>query len=196
MTAIAGALLCVASLAFYVPAALGLIHARRVASIALPIGSPVQSDLITVDTTRLCSISVTANVRRQRPAISFPLRYSVLDATGQVLSSAETVVGSRDRAAWSSRTLLSRGDGWYRHEFGFDAFAVKGPGRIRVQAQLDPDTRSDEKKVEDLTLIVYDNTSEQRTPVTIGTILVVAGVVIAGFGMFKFVDAVLSQRSA
>src|SRR4029078_3131526 len=188
MTAIAGALLCVVSLALYVTAGLGLIHARRVGSIALPIGSAVQSDLITVDTTRLCSISVTVNVRRQRPVFLFPLRYSVLDASGQVLASAETIVGSRDRAAWSSRPSLGRGDGWYRHEFGFDAFAVKPPGRIRVQAQLDPDTRSDREKFEDLTLIVYDNTSEQRKPVTVGTILLIAGIAIGGFGTFKFID--------
>lgn len=196
MTAITGALLCLASLAFYIPAALGLIHARRVASMALPIGTPVQSDLITVDTARLSSISVTASVRRQRPFFLFPLRYSVVDESGRVLSSAETIVGSRDRAAWSSRTLLPRGDGWYRHEFGFDAFPVKPPGRIRVQAQLDPDTRSDHEKVEDLTLIVYDNTSEQRTPVTVGTILLVAGIAICGFGTFKFIDGMASEQSA
>src|SRR4051794_6738577 len=92
VTVVAGVVLCVASLALYVTAGLGLLHARRVASTALPIGRAVQSDLITVDTTRLCSISVAATVRSKRPAFSFPLRYTVLDASGHVLSSAQTVV--------------------------------------------------------------------------------------------------------
>jgi hypothetical protein len=104
------------------------------------------------------------------------------------------MVGSRDRAAWSSRTLLEGGNYWYRHEYGFDAFAVKPPGRIRVQAQLDPDTRADHQKVQELTLIVYDNTSEQRTPVKAGSILLVTGIAIGGFGTFKFIDGVLSKR--
>ena len=196
VTTAVGAMICVAGLLFYVIAGRGLANARRVTSIALPIGRAVQTDLITVDTTRLCSISVSGTVRRQRAAFTFPFRYSVLDPSGRVLSSGSVRFGSRDDAAWSSRTRLDASLGFYRHEFGSDAFAGGPPGRIRVEAQLDPDTSGLGEKVRDFTLVVYDNTTEQRRPVVAGTVLVILGIATAGFGLFKYIDGASRELSA
>jgi hypothetical protein len=194
--AIIGAILCIAGLALYVMAGLGALHARPVASIALPIGRAVRSDFINVDTKRLCSISVTANLRTKHPGISFPLRYSVLDASGEVLSSVETVFGNRTRAVWTSRSAMGGSLGWTHYEYGYETFAVKPPGRIRIEAQLDPDTQTRPEKVEDITLIVYDNASDHRRPVLAGTVLFCGGAVIGGLGLVMFIAGIARNRSA
>ena len=181
--AVVGAVLCVAALALWIVTGIRSTQARRVASIALPIGRAVRSDFIRVDPKRPCSISASVNVRSKNPGISFPLRYSVLDASGAVLSSARTVVGDRTRAVWTSRTLMGGPAAWYHLEYGFDSFDVKPPGMIRIEAQLDADTRREGRRVEDLTLIVYDHASDQKNPVVAGTILFVAGAVAGGVGI-------------
>jgi hypothetical protein len=194
--AVIGTILCIAGLALYVMAGVGAINARPVASIALPVGRAVRSDFIKVDTKRLCSISVTANLRTKYPAVSFPLRYSVFDASGEVLSSGQTVFGRRDRAVWTSRTMMGGSLGLYHHEYGYETFAVKPPGRIRIEAQLDPDTQTRPSRVEDITLIVYDNVSDHRRPVFAGTVLSCGGAVIGGLGIVMFVAGVARNRSA
>ena len=184
--AVIGPILCVAGLALYVFAGIGAMHARPVTSIALPVGRAVQSDFITVDTKRLCSISVVANVRSRIPGFSFPLRYSVFDASGHVLSSAQTMF-RKDRAIWTSRSLMGRPDAWYHHEYGYEPFAVNPPGRIRVEARLDPEPEVRRGKVEDIALIVYDNVSDHRKPVFAATALFFLGAVIGGLGIVMFI---------
>src|SRR5712692_1067845 len=195
-TAVIGAILCIAGLALYVMAGVGALNARPVASIALPVGRAVRSDFIKVDTKRLCSISVTANLRTKHPVVSFPLRYSVFDASGEVLSSRQTVFGSRDRAVWTSRSMMGGSLGWYHYEHGYETFAVKPPGRIRIEAQLDPDMQTRPERVEDITLMVYDNVSDHRRPVFAATVLFCGGAVIGGLGIVMFIAGVVRNRSA
>jgi hypothetical protein len=111
----------------------------------------------------------------------------VFDASGAVLSSGETVFGDRSGAVWTSRGMVGGSPGWYHHEYGYESFAVKPPGRIRIEAQLDPDTRVPPARIEDSKLIVYDNATDQKRPVIAGTILFFGGAVIGGLGIVLFI---------
>lgn len=95
---IIGAILCISSVALFILAGIRTLNARQVAAVELPIGTPVRTELITVDPNHFCSISVAGNVRTKYPGFGFPLRYPVSDASGNVLTTGQTVFGSRRRS--------------------------------------------------------------------------------------------------
>jgi hypothetical protein len=89
---------------------------------------------------------------------------------------------------------MGRPDGWYHHEYGYEPFAVKPPGRVRVEAQLDPEAQVRRGDIEDIALIVYDNVSDHRKPVFAGTALFLGGAIIGGLGIVMLIAGAARAR--
>ncbi|MCO6459552.1 MAG: hypothetical protein J5I93_29920 [Pirellulaceae bacterium] len=164
--------------------------ANKALSVAIEPGQPVTTDVVTVDTSRLCSISVHVKVQSNKVYTNstidpqthksveqhtlqydFPIRYRVLDSAGNVLHE------QRERVAWNSGvrtggggTVSSAEGGMIENEHHFAKFKVGAPGRVQVDIALDPDTEYG-ATLQSATLIVYDNVSRHGGPVLNGFVM-------------------------
>lgn len=168
------------------------MQARRVATLPIPVGQRVDTGWIEADTSKLCQVTLhmRADVpvnrgrywRRSRterdPAYRFPLWYTVLDESGEVVFRHDGKVPSgwsgpsRRRRSWDVVTLEA--------EHYLAKFTPPASGRIRVLAELADD--GDGAVAHDPRLMVYDGVSSQR--VTVFTVLGLLGLgsVLAGTG--------------
>ena len=178
--------------------------ANKATSVPLTPGTQAKTDVVSVDTSRLCSISVRVKVQSDKVytyqgrdpgsnkpvekhalKYAFPIRYRVLDSAGNVLQE------QNDKVAYNSGvrsggdgTVNSSAGGELESEHHFAKFKVEPPGRIQVEALLEPDAEFG-ATLPSATLIVYDNVSRHSSSLLGGffmlcfaPLVIVLGVVI------------------
>jgi hypothetical protein len=175
------------------------IVARRVVAIPLVVGQRVETGWLEVDPTKLCQVTVhvraatsvvSHNRRRRRrdehePMYHFPLRYRVLDASGNVFFEETTKVPSGISGPTKVRV---RGEqGTVEGEHYYSKFTPPGSRRIKVTAELGPDAEHG-AVAHAPELRVYDNVSPQLRMILsavalglLGATLVIAGGIVALF---------------
>ena len=205
-TAVVGVLLIGGSFALFGLSIMHAVEARQVASVPISIGEEVTTDLINVDTSKLCQMTLLVDVRTEsvqeddfpgppdmepefEARYDFPFRYTVLDLEGK------TVYSSSNHIGWDSGTIstltedVGAAGGTVSVEHSFDKFEVSKPGRIQVRIEIEPDTtyNAESQKV---MLNIYDNVSRQSPSVIGGfsmlcfaPILIVTGTILFFFGL-------------
>jgi hypothetical protein len=209
--ALAGVLLMAGSCAAFGVSIKRAVAARQVASIPIAVGEEITTDVMEVDTARLCQVALRVNVRStsvqeddelrfpdEKPEFEirydFPFRYSVLDADG------DTVYSSSHHLAWNSGTqLISAKDvdatgGRVNVEHSFDKFKVSPPGRIRIRIEIEPD-ETYRAEAQQVMLNVYDNVSKQGSTVLGGFAMICMAPLLIGTGIIVFLIGVLSGGS-
>ena len=195
---IVGILLCVASVALFGLTISRAMEARPVQTLPLEMGNKLNSDVITVDTSKLCMIALKAKVtstsaRRQTGSedkydlqFSFPFRYRVVDEDGKVLVTEDTrFADDTGTRSFRDQHVTSNG-GTVEVETGYEKFPVTSPGKIRVEAEIHLD-ETDPATAEGLNLIVYDRVSKHAKSVTAGVLLLVLGGGLAILGGVLFI---------
>jgi len=149
-----GVLLVVLSGVLFYTTIVNALRAHQTETFELPIGKTFISDYFTVNTSRACVATVTLGIksdsvqeeqefgdRDYKLRYRFPVSYTVEDETAQVIIREDTW------AAWDTGTRFCRdidvtstgGSGTIEHQFR--KFNVQPPGRVRVEARIDPDSR-------------------------------------------------------
>ncbi len=182
--------------------------ANKAMTVPVEIGEKITTDFVNVDTSRLCSISFDVTVRSDKVhtntsrdpqtrkekkeyklQYNFPVSYRVLDADENVIHFQTTKI------AWNSSVRTGGGEvdgpqgGRTTVGHHFDKFKVNEPGRIQVEAEIQPDSEY-EAVLESANLIVYDNVSKHGRSLVGGCamicfapLLIILGAIltIAGF---------------
>ena len=182
-------------------------QANEVASIDLELGKTATTDLLTVNTDKACQVAVrisaeSTSIHRgvgsnsdQEPLYDFPFSYKVLDADGKVLHSQDDSLAWNHGAKLNTRETAGPSSGTVKTQCEFDKFDVAAPGKIRVEATVQPDTKY-KAEAKSLTLGVYDNVSRHGESVLGGVLLVVVGPAVAGLGLLLFIVGVARGKKA
>jgi len=204
---IVGVLFLVGSVALFGFSITRAIEAKQVASIPIEIGEQTTTDVINVDTERLCQIELAATVSSDSVQeedehqfegddpdfelrYDFPFEFTVLNADGKNLTSGS------DRLHWNEGMRSSMGgivdaEGGTLHvEHSYDKFEVPPPGRIQVEVEVDPDTTYG-AEAKNLKLNIYDNVSAQGASVFGGFTMLCFGPLLIGTGLVVFVIGLL-----
>lgn len=210
--AVLGILLVVGSFALFGMSITRAIEANQAASIPITVGEEVTTDVIDVDTSRLCQVTLAVDVRTEsvqekeddamrepgdppefEARYDFPFRYTVLDADGNtIFSGSDHIAWDRGMRSNSGRNVDATG-GTVSVEHMYDKFPVPPPGRIRIRIEVDPDTTY-EARAESVTLNVYDNVSKQGASVFGGFASMCAGPILVFIGIVVFVVGLLTGK--
>ncbi len=184
--------------------------ANKALSVPIEPDMPMTTDFVNVDTSRLCSVSVAVKVQSDKVytntaldpkthkekeqytlQYNFPIRYQVLDSSGNVLhEQSEKVAWNSGVRSGGGGTVSSAEGGVIESEHHFAKFKVEDPGRLQLEVALEPDTEYG-ATLQSATLIVYDNVSRHSGPllsgffmicfapllIVVGAILIIVGLV-------------------
>lgn len=199
ITAILGSILCIVSLVLFGETIFRVTQARRVQTIPIELGKKLTTDLIHVDTSRFCMISVETKVRTEHTRMkhddngdhpvleyAFPFRYTVFDSKGKVLYTEEVAFASGNgKIRSASNEHVTENGGSSTIKYDYEKFSPPLDGEIRVEAQLDPDEKYN-ATAEAPELFIYDNVSKHTKPLAIGFILLSIGGPFIGIGLILF----------
>jgi hypothetical protein len=139
----------------------------RVAQLPIPLGEPLRSPVIEVDTSQQVALGiklwVSSQETRERSGdeeeldlrYSFPFRYRVTDEAGRELASQVTAIAHDVTPRRPYDRKIGPAGGTSRVDHRYDLFTVPPPGRIVVEARVDPDSTY-RAEVLDMKLEVYD----------------------------------------
>jgi hypothetical protein len=207
--AVVGVLLMCGSFAFFGVSIARALDARQVASIPVAVGEEITTDLIDVDTSRQCQVTLQVDVRTEsaqekddgprfpdekaefEARYDFPFRFTVLDAEGN------TVYSSSNRVAWNSGSQSTTAEdvdakgGTVSVEHSYDKFKVSPPGKIRVRIEFESD-ETYHAETQKVMLNVYDNVSKHGTSVFGGFAMMFVGPVLIFSGVIVFFIGILT----
>jgi hypothetical protein len=177
-------------------------EANKALTVPIEPNKSIKTDLVNVDTGRLCSISVRVKVRSSQVytiqerdpnsrrtvtkyhlKYTFPIRYRVLDAAGNVLHEQSERIDPNAGVRSGLATVDNPEGGVAEVEHYFAKFKVADPGRIQVEATLENDTQYG-AKMESASLIVYDNVSRHTGTLVTGFFMMCFSPVVVVVGAF------------
>jgi hypothetical protein len=202
--AIVGAVLFIGSLGLFGREIIRAASAHQVMVSPLEFGKTIKMPSTNVDTSQLCSISINAHVRSEYSErrtgqdrsesydikFAFPFQYSVYDPTGKVLMTEKRDFAYDKTKMTSESRVTEHGGSAYISE-DYEKFKVSPPGKIFVEAKIDPDTNF-HAEASGLRLVLSDNVTEHSKGVIGGVILLLlggagtlGGLVVFGIGAFR-----------
>ncbi len=184
--------------------------ANKAISVEAKTGQDIATEAFSVDTSRLCSVSVNVTVTSDQVSTmesldpethkprekyhlrySFPFRYRILDADGNTIHTEETRIASDSGVRSGDGTVASSQGGTAGIEHHFAKFKVRDPGRIRLEASIEPDSEYG-ATLDSSAVIVYDNVSRhgQSILTAVGLIcfsplMIIIGAILTIVGLAK-----------
>ncbi len=201
--AICGVLLLVGSISLLGVSIKKAVDSKKVAEIPLEVGQEITTEVVAVDTSQLCQLTLDAIIssesveEKDQPGFDkdepefelrydFPFHYTVLDEDdNKVMSERDHLRWEGTGVGWSSGGDVNADGGTINAGQSYEKFEVSPPGRIKIRIEVEPDTTYD-AQAKEITLTVYDHVSTQGTAVGGATMLCVAPIVIA-LGIVIFV---------
>lgn len=210
--AVLGLLLMIGSIALFGTSISRAFEAKQVASIPITVGEEVTTEVIEVNTARLCQVTLEVDVTTEsvqeddddpmrepgdppkfEARYNFPFRYVVLNEEGDtIFSGADDVAWDRGMRSFSAENLDATG-GTVSVEHMYDKFAVAPPGRIRIRIELNSD-ETYQAEADHVAVNVYDNVSKQGGRVVGGFATMCAGPMLIVAGIVVFVLGLVSQK--
>jgi hypothetical protein len=205
--AILGGLICVASFVLFGTAIFRATEAHEVQVFTLQPGSKLSSDLIAVDTSRFCMITVKGRVESEHVIkttqnneeklsleFNFPLSYAVYDSAGRKIQGENTAYSSNSGKLTSTGdSNLTENGGTAEITIDYEKFNPPADGKLRIEAELQPDTVYS-AKLQSPELKVYDHVSKHAKSLVVGFILLAAGGIFALAGVIFFVIGLTSRK--
>lgn len=206
--AIFGGVLCIVSFVLFGATIFRAAQARQERVFPLELGQKLNTELIRVDTSRLCMVAVKAKVRSEHTRsihvddgdhrvldYDFPFRYTIYDSKGTVLLSENVdFAQGNGKASIVSDEDIRESDGSMEIKNDYEKFTPPPMGEIRIEAQLDPDGTY-HASAEMPQLIVYDHVSQHMKSFAIGLILVSIGGFSAMSGLAIFLFGLLRKSN-
>ena len=204
---IVGLIMFIGSFAMFGMIAVRATQANKVASVDMEVGTSAATDELTVSTDKACQVAVRIHVEStsiergtgsnggQKVQYEFPFSCKVLDPDGKVIHSQDDSIASGHGVKVNSSQRISSGHGTARAQCNFGKFDVAAPGKIRVEATVQPDTKYN-AEAQSLTLEVYDNVSRHSGTVGSAVTLVLLGPLVGVLGIVIFIVGVARGKKA
>ena len=175
------------------------MDARQAATVPLTIGTEKTTELVTVDTDKLCMLGLKMDISGKSAIkdaqvidkevynlrYSFPVSYSVFDADGKKIFAQKTNAAWNEGTRVSTQSAVTASGGQVTIEGQFEKFSVPAPGRVKVQIEVEPDGTY-KAKARNAQLIIYDNVSRHAKTLLggAGLICIAPGLVLIGLVIF------------
>lgn len=201
-----GGLICIASLVMFGAAIFRATEAHQVQSFTLQPGSKISSDLLSIDTSRFCMVTVGGRIESEHVIkttqnnedklsleFDFPFKYTIYDSNGNEIQGENTKFSnSSGKFTSTSESSITDKGGKAEITIDYDKFSPPASGKLRIEAELQPDTIYS-AKLESAELKIYDHVSKHAKSVVIGVILLGGGGLIALAGVILFVIGLTSR---